>query len=77
MGNFSYCYLPDELPDGKISGLMARGGHEIDMEWKNGKLKEVTILSKLGNPCTIRYGAKVIKLDLEEGENKILDGNLR
>jgi len=69
--------LPDELPDGKITGLMARGGHEIDMEWKNGKLQEVKILSKLGNPCTIRYGAKVIKLNLKKGESRILDGNLR
>ncbi|MEA1876953.1 MAG: glycoside hydrolase family 95 protein, partial [Bacteroidota bacterium] len=69
--------LPNELPDGKITGLMARGGHEIDMDWKNGKLQEVKILSKLGNPCVIRYGAKVIKLDLEEGESMILGGNLR
>lgn len=69
--------LPDELPDGKIRGLMARGGHEIDMEWKDGELVKANITSKLGNPCTIRYGAKVIQLNQSEGESISLNANLR
>jgi len=69
--------LPDKLPDGKISGLMARGGHEVDLEWKDGKLVSVKIQSKLGNPCTVRYGAKVIQLELAEGDFVVLDGLLR
>jgi len=68
--------LPDQLPDGKITGLMARGGHEIDMEWANGKLKSVAIKSKLGNPCKVRYGAKVIDFKINKGETLHLDGNL-
>lgn len=69
--------LPDKLPDGKISGLMARGGHEIDIEWKAGKLVSAKIKSKLGNPCTVRYGAKVVKLEIAEGDFVVLDGLLR
>ena len=68
--------LPNELPSGKITGLMARGGHEVDMEWVDGKLVALTVKSKLGNPCKIRYGAKVIEFPLKEGEVLQLNGNL-
>ena len=68
--------LPDELPNGKITGLMACGGHEVDIEWTDGKLKALTIKSKLGNPCKIRYGAKVIEFPMNEGETLHLNSNL-
>lgn len=68
--------LPNELPDGKITGLMARGGHEVDIEWEDGKLKKLSIKSKLGNPCKVRYGAKVIEYDIPKGEVLHLNGNL-
>lgn len=68
--------LPEQLPDGKVSGLMARGGHEVDMEWKSGKLVMVKIKSKLGNPVKVRYGAKVIEFPVGKGESIILNGNL-
>ncbi len=45
--------LPGEWSDGKISGLVARGGFVIDMEWINNQLKEVTIYSKAGGACKI------------------------
>lgn len=69
--------LPDELPNGKITGLMARGGHEVNIEWQNGKLKEVSILSKLGNPCKVRYGAKVIDFKIKEGDLLRLNSDLK
>lgn len=69
--------LPDELPNGKIAGLMARGGHEINIEWADGKLKELSIKSKLGTPCKVRYGAKVIEFDLKKGEVLHLNGHLK
>ena len=68
--------LPDQLPGGKVSGLMARGGHEVLMEWKNGKLVRAEITSKLGNPARVRYGAKVIEFPLQKGETLVLDGVL-
>ncbi len=69
--------LPNELPDGKITGLMARGGHEVSMEWADGKLKEVKILSKLGNSCKVRYGAKVIEFAIKKGETLRLNADLK
>ncbi len=69
--------LPDELPHGKVSGLMARGGHEVSIEWDNGKLVKTIIKSKLGNPVKVRYGAKVIEYPLEKGESITLNGDLK
>ena len=69
--------LPDQLPEGKVSGLMARGGHEVSMEWENGKLIRATITSKLGNPVKVRYGAKVIEFTVDPGETLVLDGSLK
>ncbi len=69
--------LPDELPKGKVTGLMARGGHEVDIQWENGRLVQATIKSKLGNPAKVRYGAKVITFDLDKGEEIKLNDDLK
>jgi alpha-L-fucosidase 2 len=47
--------LPDVWKDGRVEGLRARGGFEIEsMEWKNGKTSKLVIKSNLGGNCRIR-----------------------
>ena len=47
--------LPDAWPAGKVSGLKARGGFEIEaMEWEDGKVTKVKIRSDLGGVCRLR-----------------------
>jgi alpha-L-fucosidase 2 len=41
--------LPAAWPDGRVKGLCARGGFEVDMDWRGGRLVEVRILSRKGN----------------------------
>lgn len=65
--------LPSAWPSGKVSGLKARGGFEVAVEWENGQLKEVAIKSLLGKPCQVKHGEKVLDLDLEEGETMRLN----
>ena len=69
--------LPTEWDHGKVTGLVARGGFVIDMEWKEGRLVQTVIHSRLGNPCTVRYGEKSVMLTLEKDETVLLGPGLQ
>jgi alpha-L-fucosidase 2 len=59
--------LPSAWPNGSVKGLRARGGFEIDIDWKNGKLDQVTIHSITGTSCTVRYRTKFFRVNLRRG----------
>lgn len=51
--------LPQAWHTGKVKGLKARGGFEIDMEWAQGKLTKAVIHSKHGGHCRVRTNEKM------------------
>nr|WP_299415192.1 glycoside hydrolase family 95 protein [uncultured Emticicia sp.] len=65
--------LPKEWHTGNVKGLRVRGGFEIDMAWKNGKLIKIIIYSKIGGNCRIRTKEKLtikdLKYKIAKGEN--------
>lgn len=65
--------LPRAWQDGKVTGLCARGGFEVDIAWKNGRLIHTIIRSKRGNTAKVRYGEKVITLPTEKGGEYRID----
>lgn len=68
--------LPSALPQGKISGVCARGGFELSFSWEDGILQEVEVLSKGGEPCKLRYGTQSTEFETEKGKRYKLDADL-
>jgi alpha-L-fucosidase 2 len=68
--------LPKAWPAGSVKGLRARGGFEVDMQWRDGKLTSATIRSIRENAPTVRYGERRTKLSLSAGQSASLDGAL-
>lgn len=65
--------LPDNWHTGSVKGLRARGGFIFNIEWENGELKNVTILSTLGGNCRLRthtpLQSKNATLQIAQGNN--------
>ena len=46
--------IPSAWKDGSVKGLVARGGFEIDMDWKDGRLTRAVVHSNKGGKCLLR-----------------------
>jgi len=70
--------LPKAWPTGSISDLRTRGGYEVSLEWKDGKLAATTIKNVCGSgKIPVRYGNRLVELALKPGESRKLDATLR
>ena len=71
--------LPDAWPTGKVTGLRARGGYEVDIEWSEGKVTRAVIrgVSNAKPTCRVRCGKVALELPLAKGKQLVLDGTLQ
>ena len=60
--------LPDTWDNGKVTGICARGGFEISMEWENHNLKKVSIFAKQGGRTTLINGNSQKTVSLKAGQ---------
>ncbi len=50
--------LPPELPGGRVTGLRARGGVEVDIEWREGRLIAAKLRPTRTGQWTVRYAGQ-------------------
>ncbi|WP_199619585.1 glycoside hydrolase family 95 protein [Paenibacillus alkalitolerans] len=58
--------LPHAWKHGSVRGLRARGGFEVDIEWKEGRLASSTITANKEGNCTVTYRGKSVNLVFDE-----------
>jgi alpha-L-fucosidase 2 len=61
--------LPKAWPSGRITGLRARGGYDVDIHWKDGELERAVITSLLGRPVRIRYKDETRTVDIARDQS--------
>jgi len=64
--------LPSAWPAGRVTGLRARGGFDVDLSWRDGRLVDATVRSRLGHPLTVRYGEQVKRFSTTRGQSIVV-----
>jgi len=60
--------LPSAFPTGSVSGLRARGGVGMDLEWRDGKLTKATLRPNASKPVTLRYDGREVTFEAQAGK---------
>jgi alpha-L-fucosidase 2 len=71
--------LPSQWPNGSMNGLRARGGFEVDVDWKDSKLRSANIRSIGGSSAKLSYKGKTVAIKISPGEElqvNVSDGEM-
>lgn len=68
--------LPKTWPSGSVTGLRARGGFQVDIQWEGGDLVSTTIRGIPNASCQVRYREKVVGVNLATKGSVTLDESL-
>ena len=70
--------LPPLWTKGKVSGILARGGFEVSLNWNDGKLMnaEIKNTGSSSKSVDILLGDKKVSLSIDGGKTKTLDAQL-
>jgi alpha-L-fucosidase 2 len=59
--------LPAAFPNGSVSGLRARGGLEVAIAWRDGRLVKASLAAAESKPVKVRYGDREIDISARAG----------
>ena len=69
--------LPSDLSAGKIHGLRARGGFELDFSWDKGMLSSLKVKSTAGGKLVLNYKDVQVSFSTKKGEVLTLNNKLQ
>lgn len=69
--------LPAAWPDGRVSGLKARGNFEVGIEWHGGVAEKITVKSLSGAPLNLTYRGNMNFMETKKGIVYKFDSNLK
>ena len=64
--------LPPAWADGRFSGLCARGGFVIDLEWRQGRVTALSIYSRKGGSTTLHFNGRQENVTLKAGQRRTI-----
>jgi alpha-L-fucosidase 2 len=68
--------LPAGWENGSVSGLRARGGYDVSIQWKGGKLQTTDIRSLNAGTIKVRYAQKTATITIKSGKTAHLNADL-
>jgi alpha-L-fucosidase 2 len=57
--------LPSAWPEGRVAGLCARGGFQVEIRWRSNRLVSAAISSRHGGACNVRYGNRALSIRVD------------
>ncbi len=69
--------LPRAWPTGLVKGLKARGGFEVSLDWRGGRLARASIHASQTRPCLVRLGERTARFECHAGDVLELDSQLQ
>ena len=68
--------LPSAFPNGRVTGLRARGGFDVAIDWSKGSLVRAAVTARQTKPLSVRYAGKQIRIQAQAGKVYEFDSNL-
>ena len=62
--------LPQQWKDGSVKGICARGGFVVDMEWKDGKVTQLSLTARNDAKTTLLVNGNSLKVKMKKGDVK-------
>ncbi len=69
--------LPPQFANGSVTGLRARGGFEVDLQWKDGKLVKAVVRAKQNKPARLRYANQEVSHNFAAGKTYAFGPDLK
>lgn len=64
--------LPDSWKNGEVKGLRARGGITVDIQWKNGRMVQTSLMADHSTTVRVKYQGQEDRIQLIPGSKKHL-----